>query len=189
MGKRCKASGYTANSNWFKQLDGSSHSILCQHAAQNGRELFILWYWKKGMSTWGAGLNLWSKWDIYTTRSRDTGSEVFFKIKLLIFLDILTQKIIFLIVKIINFWGDLSGISAKTATLHVRFRWVFFGKYIVRASWTLYTVWLLNIDHANFQTLPEHVLHSYDLVFRIMCVTNITDHTKNIFILRSTMCL
>ena len=32
-------------------------------------------------------------------------------------MDSLTQKIFFLIIKINNFWGDLSGISAKTATL------------------------------------------------------------------------
>ena len=34
-----------------------------------------------------------------------------------LFLDTLTQQIIFLIIKINIFWGDLSGISAKTATL------------------------------------------------------------------------
>ena len=32
-------------------------------------------------------------------------------------MDTLTQQIIFLIIKINNFRGDLSGISAKTATL------------------------------------------------------------------------
>ena len=44
-------------------------------------------------------------------------SEVFFKIKLFYFLDTSTQQIFFLIIKIKFFWGDLSGISAKTATL------------------------------------------------------------------------
>ena len=33
-------------------------------------------------------------------------------------MDTLSQKIYFLIIKINNFWGDFSGISAKTATLH-----------------------------------------------------------------------
>ena len=37
--------------------------------------------------------------------------------KLNLFLDALTQQIIFLIIQINNFWGDLSGISAKPATL------------------------------------------------------------------------
>ena len=46
-------------------------------------------------------------------------SEVFFKIKL--FLESLTEQIIFLIVKINNFWGDLSGISAKTPALIVTY--------------------------------------------------------------------
>ena len=32
-------------------------------------------------------------------------------------MDTLTQQIIFLIIEIHSFWGDLSGISAKTATL------------------------------------------------------------------------
>ena len=44
-------------------------------------------------------------------------SELFFQIKLFYFLDTLTQQIIFLILNINNFWGDLSGISSKTATL------------------------------------------------------------------------
>ena len=34
------------------------------------------------------------------------------------FLDTLTQKIYFLVIKINNFWGDLSGISAKKSSLH-----------------------------------------------------------------------
>ena len=46
-------------------------------------------------------------------------SEVFFKILIILFLDTLNQQRIFLIIKINNFWGDLSGISAKTATLHL----------------------------------------------------------------------
>ena len=44
-------------------------------------------------------------------------SEVFFKIYIILFLDTMTQQIFFLMIKINIFWGDLSGISAKTATL------------------------------------------------------------------------
>ena len=44
-------------------------------------------------------------------------SEVFFKIKIYYFLDTLILLIFFLIIKIIIFRGDLSDISAKTATL------------------------------------------------------------------------
>ena len=44
-------------------------------------------------------------------------SDVFFQNAIISFLDSLTQQIIFLIIKINNFWGDQSGISAKTATL------------------------------------------------------------------------
>ena len=36
-----------------------------------------------------------------------------------LFLDTLTQQIVFLIVKINIFWSDLSGISAKTITLPI----------------------------------------------------------------------
>ena len=43
--------------------------------------------------------------------------DVFFKIKLKIFLDTLIVKKYFFIIKINNFRGDLSDISAKTATL------------------------------------------------------------------------
>ena len=32
--------------------------------------------------------------------------------------DTLTKQIIFLIIKTLNFWGDLNGISAKTETLN-----------------------------------------------------------------------
>ena len=46
-------------------------------------------------------------------------SEVFFKI--ILFLDTLTQKNNFFDHKINNFWGDQSGISAKTATLVVQY--------------------------------------------------------------------
>ena len=46
-----------------------------------------------------------------------TLSEVFFKIWLFLFLDNLILKIIFLIIKINNFQGDLRDILAKTATL------------------------------------------------------------------------
>ena len=35
-------------------------------------------------------------------------------------MDTLTQQIFFMIIKMNNFWGDLSGISAKTATLDCR---------------------------------------------------------------------
>ena len=45
-------------------------------------------------------------------------SEVFFKIKLIYFW-ILDPVIIFFIIEITNFRGDLSNISAKTATLHL----------------------------------------------------------------------
>ena len=45
------------------------------------------------------------------------GSAVVFKIKCIYFLDTLILKIIFLITKLNNFRGDLSDISAKTATL------------------------------------------------------------------------
>ena len=48
-------------------------------------------------------------------------SEVFFKILIILFLDTLSQQIFFLIIKINNFWGDLSGISAKTATLFLMY--------------------------------------------------------------------
>ena len=41
----------------------------------------------------------------------------FFQNLIILFLDILTQQISSLIIKISFFWGDLSGISAKTATL------------------------------------------------------------------------
>ena len=44
-------------------------------------------------------------------------SEVSFKIKSFIFFDTLILQIYFLIIKINIFRGDLSGISAKTATL------------------------------------------------------------------------
>ena len=44
-------------------------------------------------------------------------SEAFFKIKLNCFLDTLILKIYFLIIKINNFRGDLSGISAKKSSL------------------------------------------------------------------------
>ena len=44
-------------------------------------------------------------------------SEAFFKIKFSLFWDALILKVYFLIVKIINFRGDLSDISATTATL------------------------------------------------------------------------
>ena len=43
----------------------------------------------------------------------------FFSKILFFYLDSLTQQTCFLIIKIIIFWGDLSGISAKTATLTV----------------------------------------------------------------------
>ena len=39
----------------------------------------------------------------------------FFQNQIILFLDTLNQQIYFLIKKINNFWGDLSGISAKTA--------------------------------------------------------------------------
>ena len=45
--------------------------------------------------------------------------EKFFQNPIISFLDTLSQKNIFFIIKINNFWGDLSGISAKTATLVV----------------------------------------------------------------------
>ena len=48
--------------------------------------------------------------------------EVFFKIKLFYFLDALTQQILFLTIKMNIFCGDLSGISAKTATLQAILR-------------------------------------------------------------------
>ena len=44
-------------------------------------------------------------------------SDVFFKIKLLFFSDTVIPSIYFLIVKMNIFRGDLSDISAKTATL------------------------------------------------------------------------
>ena len=47
-------------------------------------------------------------------------SEVFFKIKSILFLDTLILQIYFLIIKINNFRGDVSDISAETATLVVR---------------------------------------------------------------------
>ena len=67
-------------------------------------------------------------------------SEVFFKIKLNYFMDTLTQQIIFLILKINIFWGDLSGISATTATL-------------VRSHCSSFTINLIlkwPMDHAQF---------------------------------------
>ena len=45
------------------------------------------------------------------------GSGAFFKIKLNCLLDTLIRKIYFLIIKINNFRGDLSDISAKTGAL------------------------------------------------------------------------
>ena len=49
-------------------------------------------------------------------------SEVFFKIKLFYFWILWPNKH-FLIIKINNFWGDLSSISAKTATLMWTLPW------------------------------------------------------------------
>ena len=46
-----------------------------------------------------------------------TPSEVFFQNYFILFLDTLTQHILFLITTVNTFWGDLSSISAKTATL------------------------------------------------------------------------
>ena len=46
-----------------------------------------------------------------------SASEAFFEIKLNCFLDTLLLKIFFFMIKINNFRGDLSDISAKTATL------------------------------------------------------------------------
>ena len=45
------------------------------------------------------------------------GSEAFFKIIIIIFIDTLILQIYFLIIKLNIFRGDLSSISAKTATL------------------------------------------------------------------------
>ena len=50
---------------------------------------------------------------------RKISNDAFFKIKVFFLGDILILKIIFLIVKINIFWGDLSDISAKTATLKI----------------------------------------------------------------------
>ena len=44
----------------------------------------------------------------------------FFQNVISLFLDTLSQQIYFLIIKINNFWGDLSGISAKPATLTIQ---------------------------------------------------------------------
>ena len=54
---------------------------------------------------------------VYGTLATIT-SEVFSKL-IQFFLGCLILKIIFLIVKLDNFWGDLSDISAKTASLSI----------------------------------------------------------------------
>ena len=50
----------------------------------------------------------------------DASSEVFLKVKLILFLDTLILYMYFFDNKIDNFRGDLSTISAKTATLDAR---------------------------------------------------------------------
>ena len=56
------------------------------------------------------------------TPSRMQDSEVFFKIKWIYFRILRSYKYIILIMKINNFQGYLSDISAETATLHCRSR-------------------------------------------------------------------
>ena len=60
--------------------------------------------------------------DSMYTGACTTASEVFFKIQIYIFLNTLTLQIYFLILKINTFRGDLSDVSAKTATLTTTLR-------------------------------------------------------------------
>ena len=56
---------------------------------------------------------IWRKYMTVVVQS----SEVFFKIKLFYFWILWPNTYFLLMIKINNFWGDLSGISAKPATL------------------------------------------------------------------------
>ena len=87
-------------------------------------------------------------------------SEVFFKIKLFYFW-ILWPNNFFLIMKINIFWGDLSGTSAKTATL--------LG---------IHRVWVVMWDHLCLGLCIRYVLFTayYSLVFvhAVFCFTRIS---------------
>ena len=70
-----------------------------------------------------------------STMLTSAGSEVFFQNLIIYFLDTLILYLIFLIIKINNFRGDLSDISAKTATLSA-------GDQQVQPEGQLLRIWL-----------------------------------------------